>query len=210
VPRETAGQKRRTQKNDRGNQYRANKQGQTVAASANAQEHGTAQMSADRKPMVSWAAVLDVADQKPGFIHEAYSRFHNYSLGNQLLALFQCMRGIQPGPLATPRLFNRTATGFCQDNPPFVRDRWGAAAKAAFRFPFRKLVRKGYNPDQNRKAGNEDFVGVSWSEVVRFAGYTGFGTKRSAVQIWAPRPSFSMARFSDAGAGRAFVTCFVT
>ncbi len=40
--------------------------------------------------------------KKPGFIHEAYSRFHNYLLGNQLLALFQCFeRGIQPGPLAT-------------------------------------------------------------------------------------------------------------
>ena len=56
----------------------------------------------ERKPMVSWAALLDEAVKKPGFIHEAYSRFHNYSLGNQLLALFQCFeRGIQPGPLAT-------------------------------------------------------------------------------------------------------------
>jgi hypothetical protein len=56
----------------------------------------------DRKPMVSWAALLDEAVKKPGYIHEAYSRFHNYSLGNQLLALFQCFeRGIQPGPLAT-------------------------------------------------------------------------------------------------------------
>jgi antirestriction protein ArdC len=52
--------------------------------------------------MVSWAALLDEAVKKPGFIHEAYSRIHNYSLGNQLLALFQCFaRGIQPGPLAT-------------------------------------------------------------------------------------------------------------
>ena len=52
--------------------------------------------------MVSWAALLNEAVTKPGFIHEAYSRFHNYSLGNQLLALFQCLaRGIQPGPLAT-------------------------------------------------------------------------------------------------------------
>src|ERR1035441_8637926 len=52
--------------------------------------------------MVSWAALLDEAVRKPGFIHEAYSRFHNYSLGNQLLALYQCIeRGIQPGPLAT-------------------------------------------------------------------------------------------------------------
>ena len=54
------------------------------------------------KPLVSWAALLEQAVTTPGFIHEAYSRFHNYSLGNQLLALFQCLRrGIQPGPLAT-------------------------------------------------------------------------------------------------------------
>ena len=57
---------------------------------------------AERKPMVSWAALLDEAVRKAGYIHEAYSRFHNYSLGNQLLALFQCFeRGIEPGPLAT-------------------------------------------------------------------------------------------------------------
>jgi len=39
-----------------------------------------------------WAALLDEAVKKPGYIHEAYSRFHNYSLGNQLLALFQARR----------------------------------------------------------------------------------------------------------------------
>src|SRR5438552_5017117 len=54
------------------------------------------------KSMVSWAALLSEAVSKPGYIHEAYSRFHNYSLGNQLLAMFQCLsRGIQPGPLGT-------------------------------------------------------------------------------------------------------------
>jgi antirestriction protein ArdC len=58
--------------------------------------------SRDRKPMVSWAALLHEAVKEPGYIHEAYSRFHSYSLGNQLLALFQCFeRGIRPGPLAT-------------------------------------------------------------------------------------------------------------
>lgn len=54
------------------------------------------------KPTVSCAALLDEAVKKPGYIHEAYSRFHSYSIGNQLLTLFQCFeRGIQPGPLAT-------------------------------------------------------------------------------------------------------------
>jgi len=56
----------------------------------------------ERKPMVSWAALLQEAVTKPGYIHEAYSRFHSYSLGNQLLALYQCLeRSISPGPLAT-------------------------------------------------------------------------------------------------------------
>ena len=63
---------------------------------------GDAPTGAERKPLVSWAALLDEAVKKPGFVQEAYSRFHNYSPGNQLLALFQStMRGIQPGPLAT-------------------------------------------------------------------------------------------------------------
>ena len=42
---------------------------------------GSARYGAERKAMVSWAALLDEAVKKPGFIHEAYSRFHNYSLG---------------------------------------------------------------------------------------------------------------------------------
>ena len=49
-----------------------------------------------------WAALLVEAVNKPGLIMEAYSAFHNYSIGNQLLALFQCAeRGITPGPMAT-------------------------------------------------------------------------------------------------------------
>ncbi len=33
---------------------------------------------------------------------EAYSAFHNYSIGNQILALVQCqMRGLEPGPITT-------------------------------------------------------------------------------------------------------------
>ena len=33
---------------------------------------------------------------------EAYSAFHNYSIGNQILALVQCqLRGLEPGPINT-------------------------------------------------------------------------------------------------------------
>ncbi len=62
----------------------------------------TKNQKTEGKSLVSWAALLDQAVTRPGFIHEAYSRFHNYSVGNQLLALIQChQRGLQPGPLAT-------------------------------------------------------------------------------------------------------------
>lgn len=51
---------------------------------------------------ISWQKILHDAITQPGTIHEAYSRFHNYSIGNQLLALFQCSaRALQPGPIAT-------------------------------------------------------------------------------------------------------------
>ena len=49
-----------------------------------------------------WSALLVEAVNKPGLIMEAYSAFHPYSTGNQILALLQCqLRGIQPGPLNT-------------------------------------------------------------------------------------------------------------
>src|SRR5213080_2209772 len=49
-----------------------------------------------------WSALLVEAVNKPGLIMEAYSAFHNYSIGNQILALVQCqMRGLQPGPINT-------------------------------------------------------------------------------------------------------------
>jgi len=49
-----------------------------------------------------WLALLVEAVNKPGLILEAYSAFHRYSVGNQLLALVQChLRGIQPGPINT-------------------------------------------------------------------------------------------------------------
>jgi len=56
----------------------------------------------DDKIRVSWKELLHAAVTQPGLINEAYSRFWNYSFGNQLLALLQCQaRGIQPGPIAT-------------------------------------------------------------------------------------------------------------
>ena len=49
-----------------------------------------------------WSALLVEAVNKPGLIMEAYSAFHRYSVGNQILALVQCqMRGLQPGPINT-------------------------------------------------------------------------------------------------------------
>jgi antirestriction protein ArdC len=46
--------------------------------------------------------LLEQAITEPGIISKAYTAFHGYSIGNQLLALVQCAeRGVAPGPIAT-------------------------------------------------------------------------------------------------------------
>ena len=53
-------------------------------------------------PVASFADLLCSAVTDPGIISTAYRQFHNYSIGNQLLAWSQCLeRQIQPGPIAT-------------------------------------------------------------------------------------------------------------
>jgi antirestriction protein ArdC len=50
---------------------------------------------------IKWEQLLQEAVEKPGSILAAYSQFHQYSIGNCMLALMQChARGIQPGPMA--------------------------------------------------------------------------------------------------------------
>src|ERR1041384_8507094 len=50
----------------------------------------------------SFAELLTRALSEPGSLMQAYSVFHNYSFGNQLLAAFQCgLRGIPTGPINT-------------------------------------------------------------------------------------------------------------
>jgi antirestriction protein ArdC len=50
----------------------------------------------------AFADLLATAVSEPGVISQAYSQFHQYSIGNQLLAMGQCLaRGIAPGPMAT-------------------------------------------------------------------------------------------------------------
>src|SRR2546422_10246102 len=52
----------------------------------------------------TWGELLRDAVEKPGRMLEAYTAFHNYSFGNALLALEQCIRrDLQPGPLNTYR-----------------------------------------------------------------------------------------------------------
>jgi antirestriction protein ArdC len=54
------------------------------------------------KEHASWGELLRDAVEKPGRMLEAYTAFHNYSIGNALLALGQCIRrNLQPGPLNT-------------------------------------------------------------------------------------------------------------
>jgi len=50
----------------------------------------------------NWTSLLIEAVNKPGLVMAAYTAFHPYSMGNQILALLQCYeRGLRPGPLDT-------------------------------------------------------------------------------------------------------------
>ena len=49
-----------------------------------------------------WAGLLHEAVTVPGVVSTAYHAFHNYSMGNQMLASMECrMRGLPLGPIAT-------------------------------------------------------------------------------------------------------------
>ncbi len=51
---------------------------------------------------VDWSQMLEEAITSPGVLSTAYTAFWNYSIGNQLIALFDCMRrGIPAGPIHT-------------------------------------------------------------------------------------------------------------
>ena len=53
-------------------------------------------------PPSSWTTLLEEAVRTPGPLHEGYRAFHNYSVGNQMLAMLQCyQRNLTPGPLNT-------------------------------------------------------------------------------------------------------------
>jgi antirestriction protein ArdC len=56
------------------------------------------------RDQAKWQELLVEAVNQPGKIMSAYTAFHNYSIGNALLALSQCLqRNLTPGPLNTYR-----------------------------------------------------------------------------------------------------------
>jgi N-terminal domain of anti-restriction factor ArdC len=65
-------------------------------------EDGPAGAGSTRAALTQFADLLARALTEPGIISTAYTAFHGYSLGNQILAFVQCAeRGIPPGPIAT-------------------------------------------------------------------------------------------------------------
>src|SRR5262249_6653462 len=73
--------------------------GQEDSMRATKAQHG---QSATARERPDWAELLVKAVTTPGVVSTAYSRFWNYSVGNQILALFQCLqRRIEPGPIHT-------------------------------------------------------------------------------------------------------------
>lgn len=60
-----------------------------------------AELPADIK-QARWNQLLNEAIRQPGMLHQCYSKFYQYSIGNLMLAAWQLLdRGIEFGPLAT-------------------------------------------------------------------------------------------------------------
>lgn len=61
-------------------------------------------ITATERRTVDWTALLIDAVNKPGLVSSAYELFWRFSVGNQVLALIQCLlRNIEPGPIHTYR-----------------------------------------------------------------------------------------------------------
>lgn len=74
----------------------------TGSASPQGNTGGEREREETENKRTAWAQLLNEALTKPGIIHEAYTRFWSYSIGNQILAYRQCVeRQIPLGPLAT-------------------------------------------------------------------------------------------------------------
>src|ERR1700737_893162 len=94
----------------------------------NMQEHAT------------WGALLHSAVHTPGKLLAAYTAFHNYSFGNALLALEQCIsRKIEPGPLnrykgwlAFKRQVRKGEKGLCLCMPVTYKKRLTSRPPAEF------------------------------------------------------------------------------
>lgn len=56
----------------------------------------------DAPDFPKWADLLTNAVSISGYVEECYHAFHDYSPGNQMLAMWQCeLRDIEPGPIGT-------------------------------------------------------------------------------------------------------------
>jgi hypothetical protein len=81
---------------------------------------------------VQWEELLREAVEQPGLLLRAYSAFHNYSLGNQVAAIFQCYaRGIEIGPINTFKGWEQKGRRVCKGEKalwlcmPYTKKRMG-------------------------------------------------------------------------------------
>ena len=78
----------------------------TTALPASETPQTTEQQERREKLQLQWGDLLQAAVRDPGLLLDAYSRFHGYSLGNRLAALWQChSRGLEPLSLPTSLRF---------------------------------------------------------------------------------------------------------
>lgn len=92
----------------------------------------------NKQELATWGELLHGAVHTPGKLLAAYTAFHNYSFGNALLALEQCIsRKIEPGPLnsyngwlALKRQVRKGEKGLCLCMPVTYKKRVTSIAPA--------------------------------------------------------------------------------
>lgn|SRR5260221_9547641 len=98
----------------------------------------------------TWGELLHSAVRTPGKLLAAYTAFHNYSMGNALLALEQCIsRKIEPGPLnsykgwlALKRQVRKGEKGLCLRMPVTLQKTRDVQSASELRRKYRRDSRR--------------------------------------------------------------------
>jgi hypothetical protein len=109
----------------------------------------------------TWSDLLRDAVSTPGKLLEAYSAFHNFSIGNAVLAMFQCsVRDIKPGPLNTYKGWQQLGRQVRKGEKAIV---------LCMPLAYKKCVRRDkYHPEESDANQASEDMKQAFDEVTRY------------------------------------------